>query len=54
MYRTKLTKEQLAYNILYHIENDTQPTQESILKVLTAAEEISKKELKTLDKGEQK
>lgn len=51
MYQTRLTKEQLAYNILYHIERDTQPTIESIIKVLTA-EEISKNKVKSLDKGE--
>lgn len=54
MYRTRLTKEQLAYNILYHIERGAQPTIESIIKVLTAAEENLKNKAKSLDKGELK
>ena len=52
MYQTRPTKEQLAYDILYHIERDTQPTIENIIKVLTAAEENLKNKAKSLDKGE--
>lgn len=51
MYRTKLSKEQLIYNISYHIShNHDQPIEETIGKVLTSYEEKSKKVTKTLDK----
>ena len=51
MYRTKLSKEQLVYNILYHIShNPDQPVGETIEKVLASYEEKSKKVTKTLDK----
>lgn len=44
MYRTKLSKEQLIYNISYHIShNPDQPIEETINKVLTSYEEKSKK-----------
>ena len=50
MYWTKLSKEQLIYNILYHIShNPDQPIEEIIDNVLTSYEEKSKKVLKTLD-----
>jgi hypothetical protein len=51
MYQTKLTKEQLAYNIAYHLEKETdKPIHEVILETLTAYEENLKKVSKTLDK----
>ena len=51
MYQTKLTKEQLAYNIAYHLEKETdKPTHEVIIKTLAAYEEKLKKVSKTLDK----
>ena len=50
MYRTKLSKEQLIYNISYHIShNPDQSIEEIINKVLTSYEEKSKKVMKTLD-----
>ena len=50
MYQTKLTKEQLSYNIAYHLEKETdKPTHEVIIKTLAAYEEKSKKVTKTLD-----
>lgn len=50
MYQTKLSKEQLVYNISYHIShNPDQPIEETINKVLTSYEEKSKKVTKTLD-----
>lgn len=50
MYRTKLSKEQLIYNISYHIShNPDQPIEETIEKVLTSCEEKSKKVTKMLD-----
>lgn len=51
MYQTKLTKEQLAYNIAYHLERESgKPVHEVIASVLAAYEENSKKSDKTLDK----
>ena len=51
MYQTKLTKEQLAYNIAYHLEKETdKPTYEVIIETLAAYEENFKKVSKTLDK----
>ena len=51
MYQTKLTKEQLSYNIAYHLEKETdKPTHEVIIKTLAAYEEKPKKASKTLDK----
>ena len=51
MYQTKLTKEQLAYNIAYHLEKETdKPIHEVIIEILTAYEENFKKVSKTLDK----
>lgn len=51
MYQTKLTKEQLAYNIAYHLEKETdEPTHEVIIETLKSYEEKSKKVSKTLDK----
>ena len=50
MYQTKLSKEQLVYNILYHIShNPNQPIEKTIEKVLALYEEKSKKVTKTLD-----
>ena len=50
MYQTKLTKEQIAYNIAYHLEKETdKPTHEVIIKTLAAYEEKPKKASKTLD-----
>ena len=50
MYQTKLSKEQLAYNISYHIShNPNQPIEETIKEVLTSYEEKSRKVTKTLD-----
>lgn len=44
MYKTKLSKEQLAYNISYHIShNPDRPIEEIINEVLTSYEEKSKK-----------
>lgn len=43
MYQTKLTKEQLAYNIAYHLEKETdKPTHEVIIETLKSYEEKSK------------
>ena len=51
MYQTKLSKEQPAYNISYHIShNPDRLIEETIKKVLTLYEEKSKKATKTLDK----
>lgn len=50
MYQTKLTKEQLAYNIAYHLEKETdKPTHEVIIETLKSYEENFKKVSKTLD-----
>lgn len=50
MYQTKLTKEQLAYNIAYHLEKETdKPTHKVIIETLAAYEEKPKKASKTLD-----
>lgn len=50
MYQTKLSKEQLVYNISYHIShNPDQPIEKTIEKVLASYEEKSKKVKKTLD-----
>ena len=50
MYQTKLSKEQLVYNISYHIlHNPDQPIEETIEKVLASYEEKLKKVAKTLD-----
>ena len=50
MYQTKLTKEQKANNIAYHLEKETdKPTHEVIIKTLAAYEEKPKKASKTLD-----
>lgn len=50
MYRTKLSKEQLIYNISYHISNNPdQPIEEVINRVLTSCEEKLEKVSKTLD-----
>ena len=50
MYQTKLTKEQLTYNIVYHLEKETdKPIHKVILETLTSYEEKSKKVTKTLD-----
>lgn len=55
MYQTKLTKEQLAYNLLYHLRefpflNDSEEfMEETIIKVLTAYEENSQNSSKPLD-----
>ena len=50
MYQTKLSKEQLTYNILYHIShNPDRPIKEIIDKILTSYEEKPKKATKTLD-----
>ena len=44
MYQTKLTKEQIAYNITYHLEKETdKQIHEVILEILTAYEENLKK-----------
>ena len=44
MYQTKLSKEQLAYNISYHIShNPDRLIEETIKKVLTLYEEKIKK-----------
>ena len=44
MYQTKLSKEQLVYNISYHIShNPNQPIEKTIEKVLASYEEKSKK-----------
>lgn len=51
MYQTKLTKEQLAYNLAYHLEREVdKPAHEVIIETLAAYEENSKKSNKTLDK----
>lgn len=51
MYQTKLTKEQIAYNIAYHLKKETgKPIYEVILEILTVYEENFKKVSKTLDK----
>lgn len=51
MYRTKLTKEQLAYNLAYHLEREAdKSTHEVIIEMLVAYEENSKNSDKTLDK----
>ena len=50
MYKTTLTKEELAYNLAYHLEKETdKPTHEVIMKTLAAYEEKPKKASKTLD-----
>lgn len=52
MYRTKLTKEQLAYNLSYHLlmsAGTDKAAYEVIIETLTSYEEKSKKISKTLD-----
>ncbi len=50
MYQTKLTKEQIAYNIAYHLKKETgKPIYGVILETLAAYEEKLKKASKTLD-----
>ncbi len=51
MYQTKLTKEQLAYNIGYHLERENdKPAHEVIIETLAAYEEKIRNSNKTLDK----
>lgn len=51
MYQTKLTKEQLAYNIVYHLEKEVgKSAHEIVIETLAAYEEKIKNSSKTLDK----
>lgn len=53
MYQTKLTKEQLAYNIAYHLEKETDKSAyEVIIGTLTTYEESLKNSSKTFDNRE--